>query len=91
MIFIGKRLVVFDAHASFRIAERAQQYNLTREETKRRIIKTVQQGNVSMKHYSKIYKTFQGYFHDNLTFYAVCDIRRIRIIIRTVIIEHGRT
>ena len=90
-----KKIVDIETHSFFRMLERGLRYNLDYYETKERAFDAVRKGRSSKKHLSKNHKTYYKYYKDNLSFYVVCKEKEfedyIRCVIKTVIIEKGRT
>ena len=90
-----ERVIEIEAHAFLRMLERGAKYGLNYYECKDRAFKTVRLGNLAKrKHLSKNYIAYYNYFHDNLSFYVICDERDfddfVKVLIKTVIIEKGR-
>jgi len=95
MISLKKKIIDIETHAFFRMLERGSEFGLDYYETKERTFKTVKLSKkAKRKHLSEKNKTYYHYFHDNLSFYVICQEKEfenyIKYLIRTVIIEEGR-
>ena len=82
--------ILIETHALLRAAERGIKFNLSYEETRKRIFDAVRKGKTSRKHHSHKNKTKSLYFNDNFTFYVVFKETKNKIYVKTVIIEEGR-
>ncbi|MBN2459950.1 hypothetical protein JXB28_06720 [Candidatus Woesearchaeota archaeon] len=82
--------IIYDSHASGRLAERADQLGISIDDALGRVKETLLLGNVSKSKRSRRNLVYCKYFHDNTSFFVVCKRRGRRILIKTVIIKEGR-
>ena len=90
-----RKVIDIESHAFFRMIERGSEFGLSYYETKEMAFRTVRLGRLARrKHISQKNRTYYHFFHDNISFYVVCQEKEfeeyIKCLIRTVIIEKGR-
>ena len=82
--------IEYDKHALTRLYKRSYEIGLDLEEAFKRLEETVQRGILSCSKYSKQNLVYYKYFHDNISFFVICDKIPKGLIVQTIIMKRGR-
>ena len=83
-------IIVYGSHASGRLAERADQLEISIDDALNRVKETLCHGSLSRSKRSRRNLVYCKYFNDNISFFVVCRKHDEKCLVKTVIIKEGR-